>query len=523
MKQALEFYLKLEPRATKTGNILFNKTKKSNRAFKTLPVYEDIDWKAVEKLPGDVLQNVMPFLNSDDPIKNADCFLLLKQILEKREEKLRQEKIRECLSDAPFNIYDLKIIQPLNISSDYRFAQSHIWDTHKNCLLGPEMITPEGLEKYLRSALEDRDTATQFLNKMFLPATTVFDPTQDFGFQVETETPLPIFNVACPQPWKALKPSGVQPELFIEFINFFIPEDKEREEVLQWLYTAAFYKNYYALVLCGVKGTGKGIFSTLAKKVAAGSYLEAFDAPESMGSSSHFNSSLLNARLCVFDEITINFKNKDRLKRLMNDFATLEGKGVDAQKNVKLWANFIISNNFPLDNNLEWDDRRFLVPELTKTKIEKEWGVDKIDELVLKIEQDPQFICDVVHYIKSEIKYFRAKTNPLRTQLFYKIVYFSLTPWQKSLLEFPSKTSDDRGLEGYPLLEIRNFHKLQFKSSDDQDSSKRFAQNQTVSQFLENYRHGKDQIKVATFKTTPNKESKIIYTKEFLNLKGELV
>ena len=537
MREVLEFYLSLNPSLTSTFNLRFEKVVKPAKVYAKLPLSEDLNWRIVERPSPELQAELTCHLYNMDPIASYEAFELLRQILIKREgikdmelkQKTQEEAtktITSKLSHSGLNIEALKIIQPLNISSEYRFAQSHIWDTKKDCLLGPEIITPEGLEKYLNATLEDKKIAKEYLAQMFLPATTVFDPTQSFGLKEQGTSPLPFFNVACPQPWKSLTPSEIAPQLFLDFLDFFIPDSLERSEVLQWLYTAAYQKNYYALVLCGVKGTGKGIFSTLAKRITAGSYLESFDAPESMGASSHFNSSLLNARLCVFDEMTINFKNKDRLKRLMNNHATLEGKGVDAQKNVKLWANFIISNNFPLENNLEWDDRRFLVPELTKNKIEKTWGVEKIDELVNMIEHNDQFICDVVNAIKKEIKYYRAKTNPLRTKLFYRIVYFSLSSWQKSLLDFPSKASElSAGEEPgvYPMLELRNYHKLQFKSSDDQDHAKRFAQNQTVSQFLENYRHGPQQIRVGTFKATLNKEPVIKYNSEFLKLGAELI
>lgn len=513
LRDVIEFYLGLGPKMSKSKNLKFDKAKSRNRYFTNLPLFDDLDWMEIDRPKK---TEVLECLKGKDKSKNDEVFNSIVKVLDLR----RQKELLKKLENQKFSIDNIKIIQPLNISSQYEFAQSHLWDFKNDVLITPDRMTSEGLEKYVYATLEDKEAAKNFINSMLLPAIIFYDPTQKFGMHEDDQTGLKRFNTSCPQPWKKLDPLDETPQDFEEFINFFIPNEDERLEVLQWLYSAAFNKNHYALVLCGVKGTGKGIFSTLAKRITAGSSLEAFDAPESMGSFSHFNSSLLNARLCVFDEITINSKNKDRLKRLMNDFATLEGKGVDAQKNVKLWANFIISNNFPLENNLEWDDRRFLVPDLTQVKIEKEWGTEKIDSLLEKIEHSDQFICDVVHYIKSKIKYFRPKTNPLRTNLFYKIVYFSLTPWQKSLLDFPFKTVEKKD-DGYSMVELRSFHKMHFKNSDDQDTSKRFPQNQTVSQFLENYRHGKSQIKVATFKPLPNKESKIFYTEEFLNTKGE--
>jgi len=283
-------------------------------------------------------------------------------------------------------------------------------------------------------------------------------------------------------PWRKLPPRNVEemPPLIEKFLVHLFPDEKSLDYVLHWMYTAMVKRNETYLVLNGKKGAGKGIFvALLAAIVGRNHYTE---APHSL-LNSQFNAALDQKRLLVFDEFKVGKPEHSRLKRYINKIQSIEKKGIDADKPSETYNNYVISNNDLSDMYLEWDDRRFSVPDLAEDQLNKSLASKDIEILARQLEDDTsEMVIEFGNWL------YRYGPHPemdeftvLKSERYWKLVYASLSEWQK----FTVDTILGKESDGYFIKDIaRAFTK------DNAGGFSRFPRNyQKVADLLNNYRH----------------------------------
>lgn len=276
------------------------------------------------------------------------------------------------------------------------------------------------------------------------------------------------------------------------------------------------------MLLTGAKSVGKGVFYDLLASIIAADESEAFVAQPSLINGA-FKASLKGSRLCYLDEIDVTSQVKTFLKRYLNSTASLEAKGKEVEKNVPMWANFIISNNNIESNNIDHDERRFFIPQITTTPLldlweDREQAVGEFKESF----KDPQFISDVMDLItKSIIKgggdLVQAPSDPLKTAFFYTLVESSLFSWKQTILSYPTK----------PQAQLDDMNAVDFTSlakavtqATKKSKEKETLRLTSVRTFLDSYRHGPKRIKVGYAEGKTQDTAKIYYTDEYLESIG---
>lgn len=296
-------------------------------------------------------------------------------------------------------------------------------------------------------------------------------------------------NLYNPPAWRLCSnPHSPCPPLVAKTLKHLFPDQESRTFVLDWLYHLLISRNETYLVLNGRKGVGKGIFAKLVRAlVGRNNYTE---APESL-LDSQFNSALDQKRAIVLDEIKVDKAKHTKLKRYINKYQNIEKKGKDAEKIIETYNSFIITNNDETDMYLEFDDRRFSVPDLTSKNLTESLDKDQIKELDhLLEEEDSELVRDFGYFIFNRGAKEHDQFSTVKGEKFYGLVYTSLRHWQKFLVE---ELLETRASE-IPLNKLRNI-------AQTSDENIKFPLNeQKIEDFLNNYKHHGDLVLGVVFK-----------------------
>lgn len=268
------------------------------------------------------------------------------------------------------------------------------------------------------------------------------------------------------------------PELIERVLKHLFPDQDCLEFIINWIYISLVERNETYLVLNGAKGVGKGVFcSILSALVGRENYAE---APFSLVTE-RFNAVLDNKRVVNMDEFKVGKAEHTKLKRFINKFQNIEKKGIDADSDTEIYNSYVVSNNDVSDMHIEYDDRRFSVPDLSKKPLLGSLSQKEIDSLHERLESDEDFITQfgywIFNYGKSgNYNSFSFWSGPL----FNEMVYHSLYEWQKFIL--------DKVISGeYEELKISSLNR---EFSKDSDKYARFPRNiKKVDDFIKNYQH----------------------------------
>lgn len=403
-------------------------------------------------------------------------------------EKERKDPFQECIEKflnekrkvshsvmGKFSSY--YVIQPTNVADCYRFSESFVYDSEAEKIIDPQVCTPEGLEKMaaqrlgeaFRAHMADHTYVAQVINDPFLP----------FGIS-ESKDGHEVFNVYKPPAWHFVKKARNVKDFKILFRHLF-PVKKERKFVARFMLNAITSRNDFCLLLSSPPGTGKGLFCKAFAGLVSSLPDDVFSAPESFSGQSHFNDYLKDSRLCILDETVLTHILKERIKRLLNPLATLEGKGKKPTKNTKILADIVICNNFKNQNYLVFNDRRFFVPQLGSKNFDTVFNEQRIDKLSKNLEK-PAYLRGIYDYL------FEIATDNnrlLRTDTFFDIVFLNLPLWQQTILE--SATQEKRD-----IIEIQNLHKLKTRNYSETDKDRKFGTQRQIKNFLNTYLHRGD-------------------------------
>jgi len=299
------------------------------------------------------------------------------------------------------------------------------------------------------------------------------------GIEFEGQKVLKV-NTYIPPKWRTkVVPQNVEcPPAIWEVLTHLLPDEVDRNFVLNWLYNALVSRNQTFLILNGAKGIGKGVLSSLVRMLVGKEHYE--EAPGSI-LTTQFNGPIANKRVISFDEERVDKKGHTKLKRLANQFQSVEKKGLDAET-LEVYNSYIVQNNDSSDMHIESDDRRFSVPQLTNRLLTDTMDIEEIKELSKLIESDEQLAHDFGYFIflhgKDEDM---DEFSVLRGVKFFDLAYHSLFEWQKFIVDkIMSKDFKEITLKSL----TRKFVKEKGKFA-------RFPANyKKVEDFLTSYYHG---------------------------------
>ena len=181
-------------------------------------------------------------------------------------------------------------------------------------------------------------------------------------------------NAHCPPLIKAIDGDYTP---FLEFMEYLVPKEKERYEVMKWCATLIAkpeVKMMYALLLISVKqGTGK---TTLGQEILCplvGHLNTSF--PGERDITSDFNEWVSFKRLAIIGEIYTghSWKPYNTLKSLITDRTITVNQKYIRQFKIDNWCHIYACSNSLKALKISNEDRRWLIPEIT----EYEWPKEK--------------------------------------------------------------------------------------------------------------------------------------------------
>lgn len=304
-----------------------------------------------------------------------------------------------------------------------------------------------------------------------------------------------------PDQWKKIP--AKPPALVMKLLKHLIPLKEEREYLYAWMFTSMTARSYVYLVLCGAPGAGKNRFKLLLRALhgmgnAADGKKETFGANENK-----FNGQMEDNTLIWFDELKYNQEMEPRLKEYQNDYISIERKGVDATKSTEIYPSMVISNNYPRENYLPFDARKFAPLVLAKRDLKFSMTSDEIGELSDRIDSsrpdfDVKYVAQVAKWILSVGAKHVDKWPYMEYKgpKFWEIAHASMSRWQKIAMMAATTTTMRGPMPGWDekrkaflwsKLEEGLRRKKEYESKDYRDAT-------TVKAFFDTFRDGQGNL-----------------------------
>jgi hypothetical protein len=254
-----------------------------------------------------------------------------------------------------------------------------------------------------------------------------------------------IFNTYVPPLWKghpALKTKNprIHP-LFQKCLKHVFPLKKERLFFYGWLYASLFKRAPTYLILCGNAGLGKNRIKLLLRALHGHE-----NTPDGKKSSltERFNSQVERTTLLWFDELVFNEAVENILKEMQNETISIERKGVDATRSTKIYSSMVISNNYPRNNYIQFDSRKFVPLELGTTRLGTSMTHKEIDTLtkMTSFPDSPEFdveaLAEFVAWLKKNGPRFMEMFPNLEYKgpMFYRLAHTTMSRWQIVAISF---------------------------------------------------------------------------------------
>lgn len=199
----------------------------------------------------------------------------------------------------------------------------------------------------------------------------------------------------------SIKPQAGDVSPFLEFMEYLVPDAKDRHEVLRWCATLIGRPEvrmlYALLMISETQGVGK---STLSERVLAplvGHQNVSFPSAATIADSP-YNEWLAEKRLVVIGEIYEghSWKTANKIKPYITDrHLDVDIKYERAYK-IDNWAHFVAASNSYGALKIEQSDRRWLIPRVTESK----WPEKKFNAFIGWLDSGGLSI--IMHWAKHE-------------------------------------------------------------------------------------------------------------------------
>lgn len=317
------------------------------------------------------------------------------------------------------------------------------------------------------------------------------------------------FNTYIPPEWSIWKdrnkekwdklPAKPHKEI-ITLLRHLIPNKAEREYFYAWVYTSMTSRSFVYLVLCGDPGVGKNRLKLLLSALH-GSTNSIDGKKETFGANeTKFNSQMEDNTLIWFDELKYGPDMEPRMKEYQNTSIAIERKGVDATASSCIYSSMVISNNYPRDNYLLFNSRKFAPLVLGNGPLTTALEPEEIAELSGKIDPrsdnfDVAYVAQLAKWILAIGGKYCAQFPNLEYQgpKYWELAHTSMSRWQKiAVLSLTTENSRgkfpgwDEEKESYLWSKVEEAlrRKKEYESKDYRDPA-------TVRTFFETYRDTK--------------------------------
>lgn len=358
-------------------------------------------------------------------------------------------KFREKLIEKP-----VKSVPSEALKSDINLSYTPVWDieSNKKFLISEKFeVTRIDYENW-REVLEMRygpEAATEFIKAKHAHAAVLFSPKDKPGIFQKEIAAIPgkmtkCINLYHHPKWRLdpLEKSQVKlPELIDRFLKHFFTSESSRKYALFWYHTMITSRNETALTAIGAKGIGKGTWALLGKSLVGDNRY--YGEAHQRFFSGDFNSQLRDKIFYFIDEKSMDLNGKEKIKKYLNKMEALEAKGVNIEDPTELFVNFMICNNSKKSAELEYDDRRFSVVEITENPLFDNFTEQEREDLEELIVHDHEFRRHwgwyVLHFGNCEEF---SRHRPFKPAAFYEIVEASMKPWQRALISKLEREKD---------------------------------------------------------------------------------
>lgn len=264
-----------------------------------------------------------------------------------------------------------------------------------------------------------------------------------------------VFNSYMRPPWKSYQgykdlPQTL-PSSFKKLVEHLFPLHTEREYLYSWMHDSLFKRAPVFLVLCSFPGTGKNRLKLIMR--ALHGHANTVDIKRSTYTE-RFNAQHAEATLGWSDELKYNSDMENVMKELQNDTISIEKKGRDATRASKVYASYVISNNRPRDNFIDFNSRKFVPLVMTAKRLEESMSPEEIDVMTKKVEDqksetyDVRYIAQIAKWIKRYGRSEKWPTLEYQGPMFWKLAHTSMTAWQKKVIHL----METEALEKYSVV-----------------------------------------------------------------------
>lgn len=286
---------------------------------------------------------------------------------------------------------------------------SFLYDPMKNLKLKP---CQEAIKERIKQILGDG--SAEWYAEHTIDCTKKYLPYNSNRIIDDEENQCRYFNIWREAEWRKgwYAKNGVScpPEL-LEFIDTVVcggnQESENRRAVWAWTRDAIFTRAFPIIILRGVQGLGKNLYTDLLGEfIGDDNYEKASAGFES----SKFHSSIVGCTIFFMDETALNKRLRELLKNYHSPRAGIEGKGVESRTE-NIHASFVLANNAKSDIKMDYADRKFFIPDLNPTPLLQTLGQQKITRFA-ELIKNFDFLRDAASYLFYNFKEGDSKNFP---------------------------------------------------------------------------------------------------------------
>jgi hypothetical protein len=429
------------------------------------------------------------------------CEILKKQLIEeKRQEKLEIKKaekraefeakhsqIQNSLSVTGLDISLSNAVDSYAMSlvpiSDYGSKKVEFFDAEKR-----EIIDYDE-EKY--RAKKGMETRADLIRACF-SGKIKFDPMNEKSIYVEEINGLKhqVFNKCNTPKWLSRVPTkdNIEGSLIHKLLLNLFPEKESRDVALSWAYHAYTSRNQTYLMLVGLQGVGKGLFTSLLTQLVGPKYAEV--CPDSF-LKDKFNGAMKDKRLLILDEIEIVEGVVGRLKQIANDFVPYEPKGIDSTT-IRNYTSTCMTSNSIGDMAVSPQDRRFSavsIGNLPLLTVMSQALVDELGEMVRRTqdEEPHEEIVNFCHWLLKEYKNTKySNTYVHKGTHYYEMSFKGLKTFQQFLVTFITEDYNLSGDVNYLISDLN----IKYKKYSGKGTRENYSlpNNKSMDSFLSTYK-----------------------------------
>lgn len=289
-----------------------------------------------------------------------------------------------------------------------------------------------GLNRKVISTMDDIPYVVPEFNP-YIPEITFKKDGKEFGIPNEVT----ILNTAIAPEWMK-GPYSKKPELsgFIgKLIRHLFPDEKSREQVLDWAHYAVFSRNGTVLCLAGDRGTGKTTFTEVLSYLVGPKYAEIVN---SSVLKEKFNSQFKDKRLILFEEVALGDNaSVGKIKAFCNSRITIEGKGQNAYSSENFTSIVFLVNNLT-DLQIMPQERRFSIPVIAEENLLRSIPVEEIAAFKNGMEEGSKEFYDEISNFGEFLKNREpaiSREQPIRGLNFDRVVKTNLSEWKDMFIE----------------------------------------------------------------------------------------